>query len=75
MSHQIRGQGSHLVFPIGPKKHKRRRGRRDLAFYQVSFNSRSSFRGEVENDSANQRLGRPSCFSDGPEKHKPARGR
>ena len=35
----------------------------------------SSFRGEVENVSANQRPGRPSCFSDRPEKHKLGRGR
>ena len=30
----------------------------------------SGFRGEVENVSANQRPGRPTCFSDRPEKHK-----
>ena len=35
----------------------------------------SGFRGEVENVSANQRPGRPSCFSDQPEKHKTGRGR
>ena len=35
----------------------------------------SSFRGEVENLSANQRPGRPSCFSDRPEKYKLGRGR
>ena len=35
----------------------------------------SDFRGEVENVSANQRPGRPSCFSDRPEKHKLGRGR
>ena len=35
----------------------------------------SSFRGEVENVLANQRPGRPSCFSDWPEKHKLGRGR
>ena len=34
----------------------------------------SGFRGEVVNVSANQRLGRPSCFSDRPEKHKLGRG-
>ena len=34
----------------------------------------SSFRGEVENVSTNQRSGRPSCFSDRPEKHKLGRG-
>ena len=35
----------------------------------------SGFRGEVENVSANQRPGRPSCFLDRPEKHKLGRGR
>ena len=35
----------------------------------------SGSRGEVENVSANQRPGRPSCFSDRPEKHKLSRGR
>ena len=35
----------------------------------------SDFREEVENVSANQRPGRPSCFSDQPEKHKLGRGR
>ena len=35
----------------------------------------SSFRGEVENVSANQRPGRPSCFPDRPKKHKLGRGR
>ena len=34
----------------------------------------SGFRGEVENVSVNQRPGRPSCFSDRPEKHKLGRG-
>ena len=33
------------------------------------------FRGEVENVSANQRPGRPSCFSNRHEKHKLGRGR
>ena len=35
----------------------------------------SGFRKAVENVSANQRPGRPSCFSDRPEKHKLGRGR
>ena len=34
----------------------------------------SIFRGEAEKASANQRQGRPSCFSDRPEKHKLGRG-
>ena len=108
MSRPIRGHGGHLVFPIGPKKHKLGTGRLDLASYQVSSNSfrrfqrRSrkclsqsessaailffpiclkntnvvgGFRGEVEKVSANQRIGRSSCFSDRPEKHKLGRGR
>ena len=123
MSQQIRGQGGHLVFPIGPKTHKLGRGLWDLASYQVSLNSVqrfqrrsqkclsqsearsailffpigpkntnlvegfeillpvkfrwilfSSFRGEVENVSANQMPGQPSCFSDRPEKYKLGRG-
>ena len=35
----------------------------------------SGFRGEVENVSANQRPGQPSCFCDRPKKHKLGRGR
>ena len=35
----------------------------------------SGFRGKVENVSANQRPGRPSCFSERTEKHKLGRGR
>ena len=42
-----------------------------VKFHQILF---SSFR-EVEKDSANQRPGRPSCFSNRPEKHKLCRGR
>ena len=43
-----------------------------VKFRSIPF---SGFRGEVENVSANQRPGRPSCFSDWPEKHKLGRGR
>ena len=43
MSQQIRGQGGHFVFPIGPKKHKLGRGRWDLASCQVSLNSVQRF--------------------------------
>ena len=35
----------------------------------------SGFRAEVQNVSANQSPGQPSCFSDQPEKHKLGRGR
>ena len=37
---------------------------------QVSWNSVSSFKGEVENVTANQRPGWPSCYSNRPEKHR-----
>ena len=43
-----------------------------VKFRWIPFNG---FRGEVENVSANQRPGRPSCFSDRLEKHKLGRGR
>ena len=42
-----------------------------VKFHWIPF---SGFRGEVENVSANQRPGRPSCFSDRPKKHKHGRG-
>ena len=75
MSQPIRGQGGHLVFPIGPKNTNLVESVEILLpvkFRLIPFNS---FRGEVENVSANQRPGRPSCFSDRPEKHKLGRGR
>ena len=75
MSQPIRGQGGHLVFPIGPKNTNLVEDVEILLpvkFHWIPF---SGFRGEVENVSANQRKGRPSCFSDRPEKHKLGRGR
>ena len=59
MSQPIRRQGGHLVFPIGPKNTK-------LVGVVEILLPCSSFRGEVEYVSANQRPGRPSCFSDRP---------
>ena len=67
MSQPIRGQGGHLVFPIGPKNTNLVEDVEILLpvkFRQIPF---SCFRGEVENVSANQRPGRQSCFSNGPE--------
>ena len=75
MSQLIRGQGDHLVFPIGPKNTNLVEGVEILLpvkFRSILF---SDFRGEVENVSANQRPGRPSCFFERPEKHKLRRGR
>ena len=70
MSQTIRGHGGHLVFLIRPKKHKLGYMVEDLGillpvkFRWIPF---SCFRREVENISANQRPGWPSCFSDRPE--------
>ena len=75
MSQPIRGQGGHLVFPIGPKNTNLVEDVEILLPVKFCWIPFSGFRGEVENVSANQRPGRPSCFSDRPEKHKLGRGR
>ena len=75
MSQPIRGQGGHLVFPISPKNTNLVEDVEILLPVKFSWFQFSGFRGEVENVSANQRQGRPSCFSDRPEKHKLGRGR
>ena len=75
MSQPIRGQGGHLVFRISPKNTNLVEGIEILLPVKFRWIPFSGFRGEVENVSANQRPGRPSCFSDGPEKHKLGRGR
>ena len=73
-SQPIRGQSGHFVFPISPKSTNLVEGVEILfpvKFLLIPF---FSFRGKVENVSANQKPGRPSCFSDGPEKHKLVEG-
>ena len=75
MSQPIRGQGDHLVFPIGPKNTNLVEDVEILLPVKFRWIPFSGFRGNVENVSANQRPGRPSCFSDRPEKHKLGRGR
>ena len=70
MSQPIRGQGGHLFLPIGPKNTNLVEEVEILLPIKFRWIPFSSFRGEVENVSANQRPGRPSCFSDRPEKHK-----
>ena len=75
MYQPIRGQGGHLVFPIGPKNTNLVEDVEILLPVQFCWIPFCGFRGEVENVSANQRPGRPSCFSDRPEKHKLGRGR
>ena len=64
MSQPISGQGGHLDFPIGPKNTNLVEDVEILLpvmFHWIPF---GSFRGEIENVSANQWSGRPSCFSD-----------
>ena len=74
MSQPIRGRDNNLVFPISSKNTNLVEDLEILLpvkFREILF---SHFRGEVENVSANERPGRPSWFSDRPEKHKLARG-
>ena len=75
MSQPIRSQGGHLVFQIGSKNTNLVEGVEILLPVKFRWIPFSGFRGEVENVSANQRPGRPSCFSDRLEKHKLGRGR
>ena len=75
MPQPIRGQGGHIVFQIGPKKKNLVEAVEILLPIKFHWTQFSSFRGVVENVTANQRQGRPSCFSDRPEKHKLGRGR
>ena len=53
-----------FLFTNPPLKHKLGRGCWDLASVKFCWILFSGFRGEVENVSANQRPGKPSCFSD-----------
>ena len=68
MSQPLRGQGGHFVFPISPKNKNLVEGIEILHPIKFCWIRFSGFRGEVENVSANQRPGRPSCFSDRPRK-------
>ena len=62
MSQPIRGQGGHIVFPIGPKNTNLGEHIEILLPVKFRWIPFSGFREEVENVSANQRPGRPSCF-------------
>ena len=75
MFQPIRGQGGHLVFPIGPKNTNLVEDVEILLPVKFLWIPFSGFREEVGNVSANQRPGRPSCFSDRLEKHKLGTGR
>ena len=74
MSQPIRGRGGHLVIPISPKNTNLVEDVEILLHVKFRWIRFSGFREEVENVSANQRPGRPSYFSDRPEKHKLGRG-
>ena len=74
MSQPIRGQGGHLDCPISPKNTNLVEDIEILLPVKFRWIPSGGFRGEVENVSANQRPGRPSCFSDRPKKHKLGRG-
>ena len=74
MSQPIRGQSGHLVFPISPKNTNLVEDIEILLPVKFRWIPFSSFRGEVENVSANQRPEGPSCFSNQSEKHKLGRG-
>ena len=75
MSQPIRGWGGQVCFSDRPEKLKLGRG----ILLPVKFDliPLSFFSGEIKNDSANQRPGRPSCFVffDWLEKYKLGRGR
>ena len=75
MSQPIRGQGRHLVFPIRPKNTNLLEDIEILLPVKFGWILFSGLRGEVYIVSAYQRPGRPSCFSNRPEKHKLGRGR
>ena len=70
MSQPIRDQSGLLVFWISQKNTNLVQGVVILLPVKLRWILFSGCRGEVENVSANQRQGRPYCFSDSPEKHK-----
>ena len=74
MSKPIRGQGGHLVFLIGPKNTNLVEDVEILLPVKFCWIPFSGFRGKIDYVSANQRTGRPSFFTDRPEKHKLGRG-
>ena len=73
MSQPIKGQGGHPVFVIGPKNTNMVEDVEILLPVKYSLNSVQWF--QRKNVSTNQRPGRPSCFSDRPEKHSLCKGR
>ena len=74
MSQPIRGQGGHLVFPIGPKNTNLVEGVEILPSCQVSLNSVQWFHMRSRKCLSQSEAGAAICFSDRPEKHKLGRG-
>ena len=72
---QSEARAAVLFFPISPKNTNFVEDFEILLPVKFRWIPFSGFRGEVKNVSVNQRPGRPSCFSDRPEKHKLGRGR
>ena len=75
MPKSIRGRGVHLVFPIGLKNTNLVEDINILLPVKFRWIPFSGFRREVENVSANQREGRPSCFPLGLKSTNFGRGR
>ena len=71
---QSEARAAIFFFPTGPKNTNLVEDVEILLPVKFCWILFIGFREEVENVSANQRLGRPSCFSDRPEKHKLGRG-
>ena len=74
MSQPIGGRGSHLVFPICPKKHRLGRRHWDLAPCQVLLNSHLRFQRRSRKCLSKSEAGAAISYSDQPEKHKLGRG-
>ena len=68
-------QAGHFCLLIGPKNTNLVEDVEILLPVKLCWIPFSGLRGDVQNVSANQRPGQPSCFSDQPEKHKLGRGR
>ena len=75
MFQPIRGQGGHLVFPIGPKNTNLVEGVEILLPIKFSLNSVQRFQRRSRKCLSQSEARRPSCFSDRLEKHKVGRGR
>ena len=76
MSKSIKGQGGHLGFSDRPEKNTNLVEDFEIIItsYQVLFNFVQRLQRRSRNCLSQSEVGRPSLFSDRPEKHKPGRG-